>query len=212
MFRRFAAFCAVTLLHGEIVDRVAIAVGQQVITELQLDEELRVAAFLNGQPVLRDQSARKAAADRLVQQLLIQREMKMSHYPAPAESDLDKFEEQVRASLPAAGNFDDRLRTYDLTEPILREHLAMQLTTLSFIESRFRPELGVSPADMESYYQGELLRWKADHPGAHPPTFAESRESIRKALAEKRTDEALDAWLKESRKQVQIVYVDKTVE
>lgn len=212
MLRGLAALCAVALLHGEIVDRVAIAIGQQVVTELQLDEELRVSAFLNGQPVARDRAARKSAADRLVEQLLIEREMKMSHYPAPTEAEVDKFEAQVRTALPGAENFDDKLRKYELTEPILREHLGMQLTTLDFIEARFRPELGVSPGDIESYYQGELLRWNAEHPGARPPTLAESQESIRKTLAEQRTDEALDAWLKQSRKQVQIVYVDKTLE
>jgi parvulin-like peptidyl-prolyl isomerase len=208
----FALLCAAALLQAEVVDRIAITVGQQAITALHLDEELRVAALLNGQPVVRDREARKTAADRLVEQLLIEREMKMSRYPAPAETDVDKFEAQVRAALPGAGDFEEKLRRYDLTESILREHLAVQLTTLDFIESRFRPELGVSPADIESYYQGELLRWKAEHPGVRPPTLAASRESIRKTLAERRTDEALDAWLKESRKQVQIVYVDKTLE
>jgi hypothetical protein len=208
----FAVLGAAAIVQAGVVDRIAITLGQQVITELQLDEELRVAAFLNGQPLVRDREARKGAADRLIEQLLIKREMKMSHYPAPADTDVDKFEAQVREALPGAGDFEEKLRKYELTEPILREHLAMQMTTLEFIESRFRPELGVSPADIESYYQGELLRWKAEHPGARPPTLAESRESIRKALAEQRTDEALEGWLKESRKQVQIVYVDKTLE
>lgn len=212
MQRCWLLVCALGAMRAEVVDRIAVTVGQQVVTELQLDEELRVTAFLNGQAVARDRTARKAAADRLIDQLLIEREMKLSHYPEPAETEVDKFEEQVRAALPGTDNFDEKLRKYDLTEAVLREHLAMQLTTLQFIELRFRPELGVSPGEVENYYQGELLRWKAEHPGARPPTLEQSRESIRKALAEQRTDQALDGWLKESRKPVQIVYVDKSLE
>jgi hypothetical protein len=204
--------CAFAELRAEIVDRIAITVGQQVVTELQLDEELRVAAFLNGQAAVRDRDARKAAAERLIEQLLIQREMKVSHYPGLTEADIDKFEEQIRAAMPGDESFEAKLRRYELTEQILRQHLEMQLLTLQFIEFRFRPELGVSPVDIENYYRGELARWKAEHAGARPPTLAESRESIRKALAEQRTDAALDAWLKESRKQIQVVYVDRSLE
>jgi broad specificity phosphatase PhoE len=212
MRRIFLLVCALLPLRAEIVDRIAITAGQQVITELQLDEEIRVTALLNQQPIDRSMSARRAAAARLIQQLLIKSEMDVSHYPAPAAADVNRFVEQVRTEIAGRGDFDETLRRYNLSESVLREHVAMQLTTLQFIEFRFRPELGVSPADIESYYQGELARWKAGHAGARPPTLAESSEGIRRKLAERRTDQALDAWLAESRKQVAIVYLDKGLE
>lgn len=212
MLRFFVLACVLLPLHAEIVDRIAITAGQQVITELQLDEELRVAAFLNHQPIDRSAKAKRAAVDRLIEQLLIQREMELSHYPPPPAADVDTFLEQVRAGISSWGDFDETLRKYNLSEAVLTEHLAMQLSTLQFIEFRFRPELGISPADIESYYQGELARWKGEHEGAKPPTLADSRESIRRTLAEQRTDEALDTWLAESRKQLSIVYLDKSLE
>lgn len=211
MFRFFVLACVMLPSRAEIVDRIAITAGQQVITELQLDEELRVAAFLNHQPFARNPEARRAAANRLVEQLLIKREMDLSHYPLPAPEEVDKFTAQVRAAL-GAEDLDEALHKYDLNEATLREHLVKQLTTLQFIEVRFRPELDVSSADIETYYQGELARWKAEHPGAQPPSLGDSRESVRKTLAEQRTDEALDAWLEESRKQAAIEYVDKSLQ
>jgi len=212
MLRLMVLACVLLPLRAEIVDRIAITAGQQVITELQLDEELRVAAFLNRQPVVRDRAARRAAADRLIEQLLIKREMELSHYPLPPPEGVDTYVEQVRAALSSTEDFGEALRRYGLTEAILREHLEMQLTTLEFIEFRFRPDLGVSPAEIEAYYQQDLSRRQAEHPGAKPPTLAEARESIRQTLAERRTDEALDAWLKGSRNQVAIVYLDKSLE
>lgn len=212
MLRLLILACALLPLRAEIIDRIAVTAGQQVITELQLDEELRVTAFLNGQPIARDRAARRAAADRLIEQLLIRREMELSRYPLPQAEEVDKYAAQVREALALAGDFDQALGKYGLTEAILREHLAVQLTTLQFIELRFRPDLGVSPGDIETYYAGEMARWKAEHPGMKAPSLAESRESIRKTLAEQRTDEALEAWLKMSRSQVAIVYLDNSLE
>jgi hypothetical protein len=212
MHRLLLIVCVLLPLRAEILDRIAITVGRQVITDLQLDEELRVTAFLNHQPVTRDSQSRRAAADRLIQQLLVRREMELSHYPPPEPAEIDKFFEQVRNTLPAGTDFNAALREYDLTEAVLKEHLAMQLTTLQFIEFRFRPDLGVSPTDIENYYQRELLTWKAQHPGQRPPTLADSKESIRKVLAEQRTDEALNTWLEERRKQVSVVYLDKSLQ
>ena len=78
-------------VHSELLDKLAITVGRQVITELQLDEEIRVTDFLNKEPVVRDTTARRAAADRLVQQLLIRREMDVSRYPLPTDAEVNKF-------------------------------------------------------------------------------------------------------------------------
>src|SRR6185437_13173511 len=91
------AMCLVYSLRAEIVDRLVVAVGQQTITQLQLDEEIRVTALLNRRPVARDEETRRAAADRLVEQLLIRREMEQSRYPMPSEQDLNAYLEQIQA-------------------------------------------------------------------------------------------------------------------
>lgn len=211
MYRFLIVVCALLTLRAEVLDRIAIVVGRQVITELQLDEELRVTAFLNGQPIARDLAARRAAAGRLIEQVLVKREIEVSHYPLPETGDVDKFEQQVRTATSRSADFETELRKYGLTDETLREHLQLQLTILQFVELRFRPDLGISSEEIETYYQSHLMEWKAEHPGARPPTLADSRESIRKALAERRTDEALDTWLETSRKQVSITYLDKSL-
>src|ERR1700761_5966011 len=134
MYRLLILVGVLLPLRAEVLDRIAIVVGRQVITELQLDEELRVTAFLNGQPIARDTAARRAAGGRLIEQLLVRREMEVSHYPLPEAADVSKFEEQVRAAVPRSTDFAVALRNYGLTDEILREHLLLQLTTLQFIE------------------------------------------------------------------------------
>lgn len=212
MYRLLTIAFLLVPLRGEVIDRVAITVDQQVITELQIDEELRITDFLNQQPISRDIDARRAAADRLIQQLLVRREMNVRHFPAPEAMAINQFADQIRMALPTGINFDASLKRYDLTEEVLRAHLALQLATLQFIDVRFRPDLEISNTDIENYYRREIAKWKTERPGAQPPTLAESRESIRNVLAGQRTDEALETWLAERRRQVNILYLDKTLE
>jgi len=87
--------CLLLPLRAEIIDRLAIAVGNQVITQLQIDEELRVTAMLNHKPVERTLEERRAAADRLVEQLLIKLEMDLSRFPLPGAQEVDRYLQQI---------------------------------------------------------------------------------------------------------------------
>ena len=71
------------LLSGEIIDRMAVSVGNQVITEGQIDEEIRLTAFLNHEQPGASVTERKKAAGRLIEQALIKRDMDLSRYPPP---------------------------------------------------------------------------------------------------------------------------------
>jgi hypothetical protein len=209
--RLLIILCFALAASAEIVDRLAITVGQEAITELQLDEELRVTAFLNRQPIVRDLNTRRAAADRLVQQLIVRREMEVSHYPLPDEEDVNKYFAQIRSGFGSAAQFGGALVTYGLTESTLKDHLALQLTTLRFIEYRFQPEVDISETEIRTAYEREIANWSADHSGP-PPSLEASRESIRNRLVEERIDRALDAWLQERRRRVHIVHVDASLE
>jgi hypothetical protein len=197
--------------RAEIIDRLAIAVGYQTITQLQIDEELRVTAMLNHLPVTRSLEERRDAADRLVEQLLIKLEMDLSHYPLPAGADVDKYLQQIVESSGGASEFDKTLVSFNLTVETLRRHLELQLTELRFIDFRFRPESVVSDGDVEAAYQRQATTWKQTHTG-QPPSFDASRAPLRAMLAEEHTDAALNTWLAESRKRVSIIYFDKTLE
>jgi hypothetical protein len=192
--------CLVLPLGAAIVDRLAIVVGQQTITQLQLDEEIRVTALLNQRPIARDVETRRSAADRLVEQLLIRREMEQSRYPLPDEQDVNQYVEQIRVQNGGPAALAKALAAYDLTESTLRQHLESQLLTLRFVEYRFRPDATVSDEDVEAAYRRQAVDKKTP------------RELIRTALTEGRTDAALNAWLAESRRQVNIVYLDKSLQ
>jgi hypothetical protein len=203
-------FCAV-LARAVIIDRLAVAVGNRIITELQIDEELRVTALLNRKPVLHSLEERRDAADRLVEQLLIKQEMDLSRYPLPGSADVDKYMQQIVDSSGGTANFGKMLASYNLTMETMRRHLELQLMELRFIDFRFRPDTVVSDSDVEAAYQKQVADWKQSHSGP-PPTFEASREALRAELIEEQTDAAMNTWLGESRKRVNIVYFDKALE
>ena len=200
----FVGLCA---LRGEIVDRIAITIDQRVITEAQLDEEIRVTAFLNQEPIRRDLDTRRNAADRLIEQELVRRDMDLSRYPMPTRSEIDTLLADTKQQI-GADRFLTQLSQYELTEDILREHLRFQLMMLRFIDFRFRPDIQISESDVKEYYAQQIEKWKASHTGT-PPSLDQSRPAIQKALTDQRVEYALSAWLEETRKQVKIIYLDK---
>ena len=199
------------LLSAKVLDRIAIVVDNQVITETQLDEELHLTAFLNRQPVDTSADARRAAADRLVEQELIRREMRLSQYPPPSGDEVNELFDAQRQQSGSEALLEKALAEYGLNAGILRRHLEFQLMTLHFIDFRFRPDVQITDADVHHYYERQVQTWKQSHTGP-PPGIEESRASIEKALSGQRVDYALSSWLEETRKQVDIIYLDKGLE
>ena len=198
---------ALACLRGEIVDRIVVTVDKKVITEGQLDEELRVTALLNHEPIERDREKRRAAADRLIQQTLISKEMDLSRYPVPSPEDVSAYYEEVVKQYGGTAELEQALVRYSVRKDVLLEHLRFQLMTLRFLAYRFQPEIDISDKEIAEAYQKKIADWKQTHTGT-PPSLEESRETIKKSIMDERTDFAFSNWLEESRKQVQITYLD----
>jgi hypothetical protein len=211
MSRWFVLFLFMAAGSADIVDRIAITVDHEVITELQIDEELHVAAFLNHSSVPAGQDERSVAADRIVAQLLIAREMRLSRYPAPSAADVDQYLARIRGDFGTQSGYEQALRESQITESVLRQHLAGQLATLNFIELRFRPNLDVPESEIQAFYNRETSNWSREHPNTPKPSFEASRPGILKGLTEEHTNQILDTWLEEARKQVNIIYLDKSL-
>lgn len=202
--------CA-ALGSAAIVDRIAIVINQRVITEVQLDEEVRVTALLNHQPIRRDQQTRRAAAGRLIQQELVRHEMELNQYPFPDAAQVDVAFAETARQLDGEETIEKQLAAYQLNDAILKEHLRFQLTLVKFIDFRFRPDVDISETDLRVYYNRELAKWKQSHTGA-PPAFEASRTSIEKAISDERVELAMSAWVDEARRDSTIVYLDKELQ
>jgi hypothetical protein len=191
----------------EIIDRIVITVGNQVITQSQIDDEIRVTAFLNRDKLDLTADAKKQAASRLIEQALIKREMDLSRYPLPELSDAGESLETLKAMYSTETEFQDALQAYGITADELTRRLWWQLTLLRFIDYRFRPGIQIPAADVQAYYQQQVSEW--EQKGTKPiPTLQESRDQIEEILTQKRIDQALEQWIKDTRNLVTITYLD----
>ncbi len=199
--------CA-ALAAAEIIDRIAISVANQVITESQIDTEVRATEFLNGEKLDLGAGEKKKAADRLIEQALVKREMDLSHYPLPELSDANPQLQMLKEGYPSETQFLAAIRAYGISQDELRQRLWWQITVLRFVEYRFRPGIQVQDADVEAYYKKQVAKESAKA----IPSLEEARSQIAEALTEQRIDEALDHWLQEVRMQVTIRYLDEALQ
>jgi hypothetical protein len=195
-------------LSAVIVDRVAVSIGNSVITESQIDLSIHVTAFLNGeQPDFRPESKRKTA-DRLVDQLLVRNELQLAHFPEPPQAAVERLLARVKRDRFAGKDADYRaeLARTGLTETELRKQIAWQITFLRFVDARFRPGVQITDQDIQDYFQKVIV--PSSHP-SHPDqklAIEDYRDRIERVLTERRVDQQLNAWLKETRSRASVSF------
>lgn len=202
--RPWVLLLAVTA-QAEIVDRIAVSIGSQVITESQIIEELRITAFLNrGQPDFSPEEKRKAA-ERLIEQTLIKKEMDVTHFPLPDLSTAVQLAEPIEQSYGGKERFGEALSRAGISPGDLQRHLWWQVTTLRFIEYRFKPSIQIPDSDIQTYYEKKRIEWE-EKALADVPSLQEARDDIERILTQERVDQAVDRWLGDTRTQIEILY------
>jgi len=192
--------------RAEIIDRIAVTVGNSVITESEIVREIRLTAFLNGEPLDFSADSKRKTAERLVEQRLIQIENEASLYPPPASEAVDQMLKRQQGRFGNSEAYQAELRRTAITEPELKAHLQRQLTTLRFLDLRFRPGLQISDEEIAAYFESKVApELRKTHPGAQF-SAVDYRDKIEEALIGERVDKASDAWLKEARDHTRIEF------
>ena len=136
-----AVFCLLlTSATADVMDRIAVAVGNKAIKESQIDRDIRLTAFLNGTPLESGGGSKRRAADRLVDQTVIRLEMVKGSYPAASDAEVKEVLAKIKqARFHTNAEYEQSLRSYGITEPELKSHIAWQIQVLRFVEVRFAP-------------------------------------------------------------------------
>lgn len=209
--RQLLPLLLVGIAAAEIVDRLAVTVGDAIITTQQIDVHLRTAAMLNGESIDTSATARRRAAQKLVELRLIRSEIENNRYPSPSEAQVEEaFQMTLRQRF---GGSRERLATvlrqYRLTEADLRLSLQSQLATLSFIDFRFRPGVQIAETDLRDYYEFEFPEvYRRQHPGSPVPDYDAARAMVLETMTQERIDNLLDRWLNQTETQVRIRWVE----
>jgi hypothetical protein len=191
--------------RAEILDRIAVTVGKQVITEGDVIKDVRVSAMLDQKPLDLSPEQRRKSAERLVDQALILQEATFSRVAAPSAEDAARLLQQVKSQYADEAAYQAALARYQVNEDDLMHHLASGLLALRFTDLRFRPEIETTPREVRDLYEKMAADWRREN-APQVPTFEASREQIEKLLIDQRVTQALDRWLSMQRIETKIVY------
>ncbi len=202
----FANFVAVAV----VIDRIAIVVGNSIIKDSDIDRDLRVTSFLNGEALDLSSASRKQAANRLIDQVFIRREIHIGDYPVATLQDADKqLEKLKRQKFNTEAAFQQALRRYGLTELDLRTQFEWQLTVLKFIDIRFKPAVLVTDDEIEKYYRDHAAALRRAYPGKS--SLDDLREQIQEILNGEKVNQQFFAWLDEQRKDAKIQFREESL-
>jgi hypothetical protein len=194
------------VLSAEIIDRIAVTVDDTVITESHVLLRIRLAAFQNGEKPDFSPQKKRDAADKLVEQILIRREIESAKYPASESPDIEPAIIELKKRYGGDSGFQKALAEYNVTEQEVRDQLKWQLTLIPFIDVRFKPGVQIPERDLREFYAKTFVpEWQKTGQGT-PPSFEDSRESIEETMTGQRADQALDFWLGEARRQARIKF------
>ena len=195
-------------LRAEIVDRILAVVGDRVLTWSAALAEAHYQAFREGReppgwapPASAISDDARQIVSRLVDQALLEQAMTRSPFSAPPDEDFQAplRELQQRFSSPAA--YREALARYHLTEEEVAARLAREGQLMAFVDATLRPQVRISPQQIEDYYQsGFLPEWQRRQDSAAAPPLSEVQAQIEEILAEQEINRLLERWLADLRR------------
>ena len=184
---------------AEVIDRMAVAVENSVITESEIVRHIRLVAFLNREkPVITPESKRDTA-ERLIEQILIRREIALTRYVGENSARAEQMYKQFRARFKSEHEYQQSLAEYGLRDDEVRAMHQWQATLLAFIETRFHPGIQIPEEEIRAYYDQQIAP-------KSKMSFDDVRGDIEYILTQQRVDNELDRWLGQVRTQTRIRY------
>jgi hypothetical protein len=196
------ALLASLLAQGETLDRIAVTVGRHVISERDILQDIRIAAFIDGKPAEVNSEQKRKAADRLIDQYLVLEDAASTRTSLPSATEAGAILASIKTRYGSDLAYRTALGQAQITEEELLEHLLRGLQMLRYTDLRFRPEVQLSDENLRAFYD------KLAQKGDAVRSFEASRTEIEKLLTDQQTMQALDRWLGMTRSETTILYRD----
>lgn len=201
------AFLTTAALGAEtVVDCVAAVVDRQPVTLGRIIIENRLAAFQEGRTVDQSPESRRRTAERLVERLLLLREIEIGGFPQAQRIEALAALEELKKRWPNSVEYEAALARYRINEEELIDFLQTQLTVLRFLDIRFKAEGEVSEADLERYYRETFAPKVKAETGGAPPPLNTVRKEIESILSAEAANRAMSRWMENARTQARIEY------
>lgn len=201
--------------HAVQLDHVVAAIGNNVILESDVRQEMRFSA-LEPIRVLPGENSPDLALRRLIDRSLILEQMKEQQQPVTtAGPKVAAAIAKLRGEIPACAQYhcetskgwDAFLRAHDLTPQMVQQRWSQRIAILRFIDLRFRSGIRVSNQQISDYYRKTLVPALAkEHESA--PSLDKVSSRIREVLLQQQVSGLFSVWLENLRDQGNVRIVD----
>ena len=193
----FVLIAAALPARGEIIDRVAAVIDDQVIKLTELDQivELGLIPRTAGQS---DAAYRRFVLDRMITQLIRYRDVeRFGAEDVPADS-IEASLQRLIARYPSEAAFLEALARVELTLDQVRALIKRYQQVQRSIDERFAPLIFVSLKEIEAHYRTVWAPARRAQ-GLPVPDLAAVREEIRRELRGDRLTREVEIWTQQLR-------------
>jgi hypothetical protein len=186
--------------RGRVVDRIVARIEGDIILLSQVRELGAFQQLVEG----RAESDNRLLAE-LIEQWMVQTEANESHFPQPAQAEVDRELARLVEQFGSPEAYAAKLYGLGLSAAQVRQLLARQIYVERYIDYKFRPSAQIQSADIANYYQKELLPELAKKNQPAPtPRLADVEGQIRELLTQRAITDVATKWLDETKSRLKI--------
>jgi len=192
---------------GEVIDRIVATVNGHIILESDWDEALCYESVLSGRAVsLFNEDDRRAVLDRLIDQELLDEQMKSASFRHATEEEAAAEVADARKQYPEAAadqGWQSFLARFGLTEKMLIAHVQQQIDLMRLVDAHLRPAVQIDSKTIEAYYRDKFVP-QLKQSGAGDVPLADVSGKIRELLTQEKVSELMVSWLQSLRSESKV--------
>jgi parvulin-like peptidyl-prolyl isomerase len=183
---------------ARVVDRIVARIEDDIILQSQVRALGAFQQLIEGHAESDDK-----LLDELIEQWVVETEATASHFPRPAQSEVDRELTRLRENFANPEKYASRLNELGLSPAQARQLLSQQIYVERYVDYKFRPSVQIEPADIDAYYQKELLPELAKK-NQPPADRAAVEQQIRELLIQRGISNLTVKWLDDTKSRLKI--------
>lgn len=207
MIQAFAVYAEGQRIVDKIVATVSDGVRTEIITMSDLKWQLALQPNTPLSPM--DSDDLTLALQLVINQRIFALEAERLPRNAPTDAEIQKKIAELLGFFPSAAEFENRLKAVGFTsvkDDNFERIIAQRVAIDKFLDFRFRSFVVVTAEDEANYYREIFVPdFRKRFPGVLMPTLDEKRRQINEILTEERIAIAIESFLDEAKRRVEIV-------
>lgn len=192
---------------GEVIDRIVATVNGHIILQSDWNDALRYEALMSDRAMsLFTDDERRAVLDRLIDQELLDEQMKSASFPHASETDAAAQIADARKQYPDAATqegWQKILDRYGVTEKALTAHVEQQIDLMRLVDAHLRPAVQIDSKSVEAYYRDKFVP-QLKESGAGDVPLSDVSAKIRELLTQEKVSELMVSWLQSLRSESKV--------